>query len=65
MTPPRRCAPMAVRFTPEQLSSLRRNHRPVLPEYTLCHSRKQFVVAYHLESLEMVLDAHRRALNHF
>ncbi len=25
MTPPRRCAPMAVRFTPEPLSSLRRN----------------------------------------
>lgn len=33
MTPPRRCAPMAVRFTPEPLSSLRRNQCPVLPEY--------------------------------
>ena len=30
--------------------------------FRLCYSRKQFVVAYHRESLEMVLDAHRRAL---
>lgn len=33
--------------------------------FRLCYSRKQFVVAYHRESLEMVLDAHRRALTFF
>jgi len=33
--------------------------------FRLCYSRKLFVVAYHRESLEMVLDAHRRALVFF
>jgi len=30
--------------------------------FRLCYSRKPFVVAYHRESLEMILDAHMRAL---
>lgn len=33
--------------------------------FRLCYSRKPFVVAYHRDSLEMVLDAHRRALAFF
>jgi hypothetical protein len=32
MTNPRRCAPTTVRLTPDQVSSLHRNHCPVLPE---------------------------------
>ena len=33
--------------------------------FRLCYSRKFFVVAYHRESLEMVLDAHMRALSFY
>lgn len=33
--------------------------------FRLCHSRMPFVVAYHREALEMVLDAHIRAFDFF
>jgi len=33
--------------------------------FRLCYSRMQFCVAYHRESLEMVLDAHMRAFEFF
>lgn len=33
--------------------------------FRLCHSRKPFIVAYHRESQEMVLDAFNRALNSY
>ena len=40
-------------------------HKIKVAHFRLCHSRKPFVVAYHRESLEMVLDAHMRALTFF
>ena len=35
-------------------------HKIKVAHFWLCHSRKQFVVAYHRESLEMGLDAYMR-----
>ncbi len=40
-------------------------HKIKVAHFRLSHSRKLFVVAYHRESLEMVLDAHMRALTFF
>jgi transposase len=40
-------------------------HKIKVAHFRLSHSRKPFVVAYHRESLEMVLDAHVRALAFF
>jgi transposase len=36
-----------------------------IAHFRLCHSRMPFCVAYHRESLEMVLDAHVRAFEFF
>jgi transposase len=41
------------------------NHKIKVAHFRLSYSRKQFVVAYHRESLEMILDAHMRALDFF
>jgi len=36
-----------------------------IAQFRLCHSRQPFCVAYHRETLEMVLDAHIRAFEFF
>jgi len=40
-------------------------HKIKVAHFRLSYSRKLFVVAYHRESLEMILDAHMRALDFF